>query len=330
MKVIDLCAGAGGLSLGFQRAAFDVHGVELDADACATHRENVGPCDESSLWDWSPAGPVDVVAGGLPCQSHSGAGKRTRAGRAGTGDARGQLYVPFLRIAREAGARAVLIENVRDIRTSPSETHGTALCEIMAAIEASGFSHVASVLLNAADYGAPQARKRLFIVGFRNADEAARFRWPAPTHSRDAQLFGLAPWSTVREALGEITPATEAALSAIGLIDRVSTTIDTTGQLSTAGYHSTNKAGAIRLPVESFAALQSFPPLFVWHGTKTSQHRQVGNAVPPPLAEALARSLHAALAPPPRPVPPLVIDKWVAAEFYSYIRHAWSVMHGAK
>ena len=162
MKALDCCAGAGGLSLGLQRAGFDVLGVELDANAACTHVENVGPCDIASLWDYSPRGMYELVAGGIPCQSHSTAGKRE-----GTNDPRGQLYVPFLRIAREAQARAVLIENVRGMLSSPSPTHGTALLEVVAAVRAAGFEH----RLHAVDLAAEGDRLHVHLVGERRLVE---------------------------------------------------------------------------------------------------------------------------------------------------------------
>jgi DNA (cytosine-5)-methyltransferase 1 len=364
---LDCCAGAGGLSLGLHRAGFDVLGVEWDADACETHRRNVGPCELASLWDYSPTERYELVAGGIPCQSHSMAGKR-----GGTCDPRGQLYVPFLRIAREAGARAVLIENVRGMLTSPSATHGTALLEIVDAVRAAGFAHTTASVLNAADYGVPQKRHRLFIVGFVDAADLARFAWPVATHAETPDLFGLRRWVSVRDALGlppgqlrmvrdsgagaEREPrsvdepsftiragasgrapggvrlldqpapcvtATEyksantfgsegaktgprrcgdqlnpllTELARAGVLDRPSTTVDATNRLSAAGHHTTNKAGAVRLTVAQLAVLQSFPPDFEFVGTKKAQHRQVGNAVPPPLAEAVGRAVFAALA----------------------------------
>lgn len=368
MRALDCCAGAGGLSLGLHRAGFDVLGVEIDADACETHRRNVGPCELASLWDYSPRERFDLVAGGIPCQSHSMAGKR-----AGTCDPRGQLYVPFLRIAQEARARVVLIENVRGMLTSPSATHGTALLEIIAAIRAAGFEHTTASVLDAADYGVPQHRNRLFILGFRDAADLARFEWPRPTHDeRGDGLFGLRRWVSVRQALGLPTQdgsgvldrpantvstggvdtggaepfanaayrnrlsaelsaldrpaptvtATEdksalafgshgaatnprrcgdvlnpllSSLEAARVLDRPATTVDATSRLSAAGHHTSNKAGAVRLTVAQLAALQSFPPGFEFVGTKKAQHRQVGNAVPPPLAEAVGRSVLAAI-----------------------------------
>lgn len=357
MRALDCCAGADGLSLGLQRAGFDVRGVELDVAACETHVALVGPCDNVSLWDYEPGERFELVAGDIPCQSHSTAGKR-----GGTCDPRGQLYVPFLRIAQQAQARAVLIENVRGMLTSPSATHGTALHEVVAAVRAAGFEHAVHNVLNAADYGVPQCRHRLFVVGFRSADDARRFEWPRQTHSRDGGgLFGLRRWVSVREALGlggvsllldQPAPSVKAnaahegfdpsvpnrrkwgqlqrelsaldqpapcvtateyksanrfgskgaatgprrcgdqlnplltELATAGVLDRPATTVDTKHSLS-----------AVRLTVEQLAALQSFPRGFVFAGTKTQQHRQVDNAVPPPLAEAVGRSIRYALEP---------------------------------
>ena len=174
-------------------------GVELDEAACETHGALVGPCDRASLWDYEPREQYDLVAGGIPCQSHSTAGKR-----AGTCDPRGQLYVPFLRIAQQAQARAVLIENVRPCVTA--------------------------------------------------------------TEHKSALAFGSEGAETNPRRCGDIlNPALRKA------------------------------TGAVRLTVEQLAALQSFPPGFVFAGTKTQQHRQVGNAVPPPLAEAVGRAVLAAL-----------------------------------
>jgi len=320
------------LSLGLHRAGFDVLGVEMDAAAVETHRTQVGPCDHASLWDYSPAGAFELVAGGIPCQSHSTAGKR-----GGTCDPRGQLYVPFLRIAREARARAVMIENVRGILTSKSATHGTSIREVEAAFVSAGYPYLSRCVLDAVDYGVPQHRHRVFLVGFASAEDHARFRWPRATHSKHGGgLFGLRKWATVREALG--LPRSDAAsaldkpapcvtateersanrfgskgaktgprrcgdrlnpllteLATAGLIDRPATTIDTTGRVSKAGHHKTNKDGAVRVTVDQLRALQAFPIGFEFTGTLKEQHRQVGNAVPPPLAEVVGRAILSAL-----------------------------------
>lgn len=189
-----MCAGAGGLTLGLQDAGFDVLGVELDEDAAETHRRNLGPCDTADVTTWSPPGPVDVVVGGVPCQPFSAAGDRK-----GFADDRGQLFRHLLRIAVEARARVVVMENVRGL-TTWRDAGGTAVRQIERVFREHGFDPVSQVLC-AADYGVPQNRYRVFIVGFRDAADRAAFRWPSPTHGRPGNLLGLPPWVTVRQAL---------------------------------------------------------------------------------------------------------------------------------
>lgn len=384
MKAIDVCAGAGGLSLGLQRAGWDVLGVEHDADACATHRAQVGPCDHADIRTWHPPGPVDFVAGGVPCQPFSQAGQRL-----GTADPRGQLYLHLLRIAKEARARVIMLENVRGL------IH-RGLAEVRAEFERQGWI-TTWALLDAANFGVPQHRRRLFLVGFR---APLPFRFPAPTHGPFG-LLGLAPWVTVREALGlsggfaagrlpgkgwqgmrcldvespsytvggtvqellapldRPAPCVSAGgtergggaepfvnkrqrdalhgalaalalldrpapsvtaregkdgargsrggtargrgagevvrqLAAAGLLDRPSTTVDSTNGVSPAGNHERQRK-AVRLTLPQLAALQAFPPDFTFSGNLTSQYRQVGNAVPPPLGEAMGGAVLAAL-----------------------------------
>lgn len=189
MKAIDVCAGAGGLSLGLTRAGFDVLGIELDDVAAAFHREHFGPCETADAEAWSPSERVDLVAGGVPCQPFSSAGARK-----GFNDVRGSLFVHLVRIASEAHARAVVLENVVGLTNWAG---GRALREIQACFREAGFAHVHWSVLNAADYGVPQHRRRVFIVGFR---ERVRFHWPTPTHG--PSLWASAPWVSVREALG--------------------------------------------------------------------------------------------------------------------------------
>lgn len=186
-SAIDLCAGAGGLSLGLQRAGFDVLGVELDAVAAEWHRAHVGPCVTESIATFHPSGPVDLVAGGVPCQSFSAAGLR-----GGLDDPRGQLFRHLVRVAVEADARAVVLENVVGLLTWG---RGAALRAIVSAFEAAGYRTTWTVL-DAADFGVPQHRRRLFVVGLREG----RIQWPQPTHG--PTLTARRPWVSVREALG--------------------------------------------------------------------------------------------------------------------------------
>jgi len=192
-RYVEVCAGAGGFGLGLHRAGWRGTGIEWDADAAETHRRHVGPCITADITTEPTPHAADLVCGGVPCQSFSTAGAR-----GGLDDPRGQLFRALLRHADDAGARCVVLENVRGLISCG------ALPVILAAFRAAGYEPV-HALLNACDYGVPQNRVRLFVVGFRDAADLARFRWPRPTHGAPGNLWGLPPWRTVREALGLVS-----------------------------------------------------------------------------------------------------------------------------
>lgn len=195
MRAIELCAGAGLASRGFQLAGGDVHGIEIDADAVDTHRRHVGPCDHADVRNWNPVFSADLVGGGVPCTTFSPAGKR-----GGLNDPRGELYLEVLRVADEASARAVWLENSAGI-TTWRDHRGTAASFIEAEFQARGW-HTTSAILCAADFGVTQERYRWILVGFRDAETLRAFHWPEPTHCEHNNLFGLPRWTTVRQALG--------------------------------------------------------------------------------------------------------------------------------
>jgi DNA (cytosine-5)-methyltransferase 1 len=279
--------------------------VEHDADAVATHRANVGPCDLADITTWSSSGPASLVVGGVPCQSFSDAGDRR-----GLDDPRGCLFEHLVRVAVESRAEAVLLENVRGLVTWEL---GRALLAIIEAFRAAGFDP-AWHLLNAADYGVPQRRIRLFVVGFRSPLARAAFRWPEPTHAQLGGLFGLAPWVTVREALGLRGAFDAGHLGGGGWQGMRALDVDAPGYAvagrsnadklspldrpasAQVGHHDVHQDGAVRLSAKQCAALQGFPAGFEFMGNKTSQHRQIGNAVPPALGEAIGHAVRAALA----------------------------------
>lgn len=317
---VDLCAGAGGLSLGLQRAGFDVLGVEIDADACATHRANVGACEQASIVDWHPPRAADLVGGGVPCQGYSVAGKRGGS----------EMWREVIRIGAEAGARALIIENVRGMLSWKYDDGWSVVARIEQGMREAGYEP-RRALLCAADFGTPQIRYRLIVLGFREPSDVARFRWPEPTHAERHELFGLLPWVTVREALGlrgfyraglkdgadpaspqgmrylnvdKPAPTVAHVGELLSVLDRPAHTVaaggTTTGgaePFANADYRAKlSAAGLPRLSLADRSALQGFPPGFVWHGeTAGSRDRQCGNAVPPQLGEAVGRSIMAAL-----------------------------------
>lgn len=183
------------MSLGLQRAGFDVLGVEQNADAVATHIANVGPCEQADIREWhpDPFTDVDLVAGGPPCTTFSSAGKREALE-----DPRGHLYEHLIRIALESHAPAVLMENVAGILMRRKGVR--AIDVIAASFRRAGFLlHRAT--LKASMYGTPQHRYRVLIAGFRDPRAHAAFRWPVPTHGPPGNLLNLPPWITVRQAL---------------------------------------------------------------------------------------------------------------------------------
>ena len=333
------------MDLGFILAGHDVvWAIEYDKDACATYERNLGDVIQADVRQINPLelGPIDCLIAGPPCQPFSVAGKGM-----GTDDGRDMVpeFVRFLDILRPAW---FVMENVSGLE---NRTHWPYLREVLTTMRGCGYT-IDHQILNAADFGVPQIRNRLFVVG--TTTEQA-IRWPEPTHT-DPQsaangcLFGnpLKPWVTVRQALGIVgdviwsdsiphdgkprvygvdRPApvidarqggrpelvvkskrarSESTIDApsitiaadgresIAFPDVPAQTIDHTGELHRPGRHDTPKSWGKastrvrRLTTQECAILQSFPLNYCWMGTKTAVYRQIGNAVPPLLAKAIA------------------------------------------
>lgn len=199
LRLIDLFAGCGGMTRGFvDTDLFEpVFAVEWDRDAAATYAANFGS-------DHVFAGPIeavgafpqaDVVIGGPPCQGFS------PLNRNGVGLERRALWREYLRALDESGPAAFVMENVPELLGSP-EYRG-----FRAAAEARGFALRAEVL-NAADYGVPQRRRRAIVIGTR----LGTVPWPRHTHSDpDASQLGTEPWRTFADAVAglPVTPTGE-------------------------------------------------------------------------------------------------------------------------
>jgi DNA (cytosine-5)-methyltransferase 1 len=222
-NAISFFAGAGGLDLGIHRAGFDILlNVELESVYCQTLRQNfdsqrVVPGDimeYSRERIYQEAGlnehaELDLMFGGSPCQSFSTAGKRQAFG-----DPRGQAMLKFADLLNEVQPKFFLLENVKgllsaSLRHRPlnqrgpdyppleeDEQAGSALNHLLERI---GNYDVKIKLINAADYGVPQKRERVFIVGVRN-DLGTDYEFPEATHNQLA-LDGKSPWVTVGEIL---------------------------------------------------------------------------------------------------------------------------------
>lgn len=209
---IDLFAGAGGLSLGFEQAGFDVAAVvEIDPIHCAVHEYNfpetaticrdVSKLTGSEIREIAKLGSreIDVVFGGAPCQGFSLIGHRA------LDDPRNALVGHFARIVFELQPKYFVFENVRGLTIG---THKRFLEEVIVEFEANGYNVLRKYeVLNAAEYGVPQDRRRLFLLGARTghvlpAYPARRTRLPRPY--KRLELSDLPATPTVADALGDL------------------------------------------------------------------------------------------------------------------------------
>ena len=211
---VDLFAGAGGMSLGFQQAGFDVMAaVEYDPIHCAVHEFNFPECaticrsvaeiDGRYIREHSriDGADIDVVFGGAPCQGFSMIGKRN------LDDPRNHLVHHFVRLVTELRPKFFVFENVKGLTVGQ---HRNFLVEIMDAFEAQGYRVERKYqLLNAANFGVPQSRHRLFLLGSREGLELPAY--PQATHSPDDASDGLFEGKertpTVWQALGDLPEA---------------------------------------------------------------------------------------------------------------------------
>lgn len=215
LRIIDLFAGAGGLTLGFtrlaSRPAVSVWANDFNRHAAETYNANFGPhCtygDIVSILD-DPTMVIpeaDIVIGGPPCQGFSLLNKNR------DGDPRKQLWRPYMEIVRRSGAEVFVMENVPQLLGTVE--HG----EIIEAARQMGFKTTAAILC-AADYGVPQTRNRAFIVGCAFADPCDYFP-PRRTHYNPQKKPGRVlledlseyvsdpkPWATVRDAIFDLKP----------------------------------------------------------------------------------------------------------------------------
>ena len=193
LSMMDLFAGCGGMTAGFTERGFTSSlAVEVDRAAAATFAANFGDhifCGDIAELDESLIPEVDVVIGGPPCQGFSNLGNKTAT------DPRNKLWQQYVRVVVAARPMVFVIENV-DRFASSSEF---ALLQEMVATGLLQEYEIRFGVLNAADYGVPQRRRRTIVIGSR----IGTIELPAPTHAKGG-ADGRTPWATVREAFGEI------------------------------------------------------------------------------------------------------------------------------
>lgn len=303
--VLDLFAGCGGLALGFEAAGFLTIGFEMLEDACETYRRNLrSPCHQLILKPGQElTAGAEVMVGGPPCQPFSVNGHQNghRDDRDG--------FPAFLSAVERYQPRMVLFENVRGMLYQ----NRAYFEKIVSRLEDLGYQ-VEWTILNAVHYGVPQNRERLFVVAHRGVWE-----FPKPTHLH-------AP-ITAGEALGELANAVpegakfltpsmddyvaryEAKSKCIRPrdlhLDRPSRTVTCRNMNGATGDMLRIRQAdgrRRRLTVREGARLQTFPDWFTFAGNEGSQFNQIGNAVPPLLAKAVARSVLTSLQSHPKTV----------------------------
>lgn len=330
IEMIDLFAGAGGMTLGFHRAGFrSIFAVEIDPAAAKTYAANfgsayvyAGPIEEVDVFP-----RAEVIIGGPPCQGFSPLGRdRDDHSRA----AMNALWREYVRAVRQVRPAVFVIENVPEfLKSAQFET----FLETFRSDRALRGYEIDAAVLNAADYGVPQRRRRGFVIGSRIGPS----RWPEKMHGPDSKSGR--PYATVREAIGDLPleptgedlhmgrnprPSSIERYKAVpeggnrfdlaanrpDLLpdcwrNKKSGTTDVFGRLwwdrpaftIRTEFFKPEKGRYLHpqahrpITHREAARLQTFPDDFIFEGSKIEIAKQIGNAVPPRLAEAVARSV---------------------------------------
>ena len=296
----SLFCGAGGLDLGFEKAGYKtIWANDVEPNACKTHREWSKAevvCGDISKVDYTTIPKTDVVLGGFPCQGFSLSGPRK------IDDSRNVLYKHYVRLVRQNQPKAFIGENVKGLLTMGG---GAIIDAIIADFADCGYTMYYK-LINAKDFGVPQDRERVIIVGFRKDLKIKGFSIPNTNGEH----------MTMREALAGLPKAKseevcQAPYSSRYMSrnrkrgwDEVSYTIPAMAKQVTLwpGSPDMVKLGqdswrfgdggeTRRLSWREAAAIQTFPANMEFAGDLTSVYKQIGNAVPVKLAEYVANRI---------------------------------------
>lgn len=334
MKIIDLFCGIGGLSLGFEQAGFEViSAVDMWKDAIVTYNNNrkkkvakvetVESFNEEDLPELIKTEHITGIIGGPPCQGFSTVGRRE------IDDPRNKMYLEFYKAVKLAKPDFFVIENVKGMLTL---NKGAFVKDLLERFGNGGLGYnITYKLLNAADYGIPQNRYRVFYVGVRNKT----FVFPSSLNititakdaisdleGADNEHYGTNPQNEYQKIMRgdcecplnqDYTNHTQQTIDIISQVPdggnirdlpkevweirkynkafermgsfKPSNTIDT-------GHRNYFHYSEPRIPtVRESARIQSFPDNFEFVGTRGSQYKQVGNAVPPMLAKIIAEQI---------------------------------------
>lgn len=324
MRLISLFSGAGGLDLGFERAGFEIAMAnEFDKTIWATYERNhTAPLikgDIRSIKETDFPDDIDGIIGGPPCQSWSEAGALR-----GINDDRGKLFFDYIRILKDKQPKFFLAENVSGMLAN---RHSEAVKNIIKCFEECGYD-VSITLVNAANYGVPQDRKRVFYIGFRK-DLNVDFKFPEATTPEACDK------KTMHDAIGDLADSAVPALpknkanpdlkipnheyyigaystifmsrNRVRAWDEQGFTVQASGrqcqlhpQAPKMKFITKNKRIFVpgkedlyrRLTVRECARIQGFPDDFEFIYTDVDTgYKMIGNAVPVDLAYIIAKSI---------------------------------------
>ena len=348
-NTISLFSGAMGLDLGIEKAGFKIRVcVEKDKWAAQTIRANTSipvierdindvPTDEILAAAGIGRQDVTLVIGGPPCQAFSTAGKQK-----GFADFRGNVMLQYLRVVRDIMPEFFIMENVRGLQSAklnsvPAEyaeyepikdVKGSAFHFMVAEFRKLGYS-ISHALLNAANYGVPEKRERIVVIGHRGE----RVPIPSPTHSENGE-FGTKKWNTLRCCIGDMEHRTDLHYTELRKRSLPYMKILKEGQnwhnlpedmamqaMGKAYFLSVGKTGFLRrlkfdepsptlvtsptmpatllchptqlrpLSIEEYARIQQFPDSWTFNGRLETIYKQIGNAVPVGLGQAVGQQI---------------------------------------
>ena len=324
LTYVDLFSGAGGFSLGFDRAGFEnIFSVDIESEFCETYRENfpdhdlitkdIAELTEKEILEKIKGKKIDVVIGGPPCQGFSMAGN---IGRKFVDDPRNSLFKEFARVVETIKPTFFVMENVaRLYGHNKNQTRK----EIIATFEDMGYK-VECKILNSVDYNVPQVRRRVIFIGTLvdidiifpkritkkeiSVKEAIGHFPPLRSGTKSKKVKNHSAMNHTQQMLkkmkyisdgGDRSEIPENIRPTSGDIRKYirynskKPSVCITGDMRKVFHYSQNRA----LTVRELAAIQSFPDDFEFKGSSIGQQQQVGNSVPPNMAEAIALSIKA-------------------------------------
>ena len=304
---IEICAGAGGQALGLAMAGF-IHLalIEYEKDYCDVLKLNrpewnVICTDIKEFSGVEYQGKVDLLAGGVPCPPFSVAGKQL-----GSSDDR-DLFPEAIRLIKEINPKAIMLENVRGFLDPVFDNYRES---ILSQIRELGYE-VQIKLLHASDYGVPQLRPRVVIIGIRN-DISVKYSYPEPTPEKTKtvgqtllDLMSERGWIEARKWAAQantIAPTIVGGSKKHGGPDLgpvrarkawAALNVDGTGIANEAP--DQNFQGSPKLTPRMIARIQGFPDEWTFGKKKTAACRMIGNAFPPPVAKAVGDNIREVL-----------------------------------